>query len=394
MAPVPQASANQTVGWSGTPTHSAVQTAIRPAFKGKCCTVDSSCAYTAVSLYCGAGGLDAGFAPFFDIKWAVDRDAFAIETYNANLESRAVCGDVLKVAPPTDLKPDVVIGGPPCQGFSVIGRMDPGDPRSRHVEHFLDVVADLKPRAFVMENVKALAVNTRWAATKQRLLDRATELGYEHDLFVVNAADYGVPQARERMFLIGIEGVAPTLPEPTSAGCQPTVRDALAKLPHVGEPGNDGLCTARVVPAKKPVMRPSAYRGSLMFNGSGRPLILDAPSVTIPASLGGNATPIIDQEELESGTAPWAVGYHERLQQGGKPLKKAPARMRRITVQEAAALQTFPKGWSFSGPQVAQYRQIGNAVPPMLARVIAEMVQGKLRIADATMSVDCAALAA
>jgi DNA (cytosine-5)-methyltransferase 1 len=356
--------------------------------------VDSPRAYTLVSLYSGAGGLDAGFGPLFAIKWAIDIDASAVETYNANLAPRAVCGDVLETSPPSGLEPTVVIGGPPCQGFSVIGHMDPDDPRSRHVEHFLDVVEELEPRAFVMENVKALAVNARWAAISQRLLHRATELGYEHELFVVNAADYGVPQARERMFLIGIKGIEPTLPKPISTDSQPTVREALAGLPPVGEPGNDGLCTARVVPAKKPVMRPSAYRGSLMFNGSGRPLLLDAPAPTIAASLGGNATPIIDQEELDSGAAPWVVDYHQRLQRGGKPLTKAPTRMRRITVQEAAALQTFPRGWIFRGPQVAQYRQIGNAVPPRLAHAVAVMIHAKLEAADATLSAGSAVLAA
>ena len=370
--------------WSGFVTLAAdfhdphAKAGIRPGLKPESEVVDISRAYTAVSLYCGAGGLDAGFARYFDIAWAIDRDALAVKTYNSNLEPHAVCGDVLETSPPSGLKPDVVIGGPPCQGFSVRGRMDPEDPRSRHVEHFLNVVEELQPRAFVMENVKALAVNARWAATRQRLLDRASELGYERELFIVNAADYGVPQARERMFLIGIQGVRPTLPKPTSDRCQPTVREALARLASVGEPGNDGLCTARVVPAKKPVMRPTAYRGSLIFNGSGRPLILDAPSATIPASLGGNATPIVDQEELESGAAPWVVEYHKRLQRGGKPLTRAPMRMRRITVQEAAALQTFPQGWTFHGSQVAQYRQIGNAVPPRLSHVIAKMVHAKL----------------
>jgi DNA (cytosine-5)-methyltransferase 1 len=322
--------------------------------------------------------LDAGFAGLFDIQWAIDVDPFAVETYNANIAPHAVCGDVLTTRPPRHLRPDLVIGGPPCQGFSVIGRMDPHDPRSEHVRHFLDVVEELEPRAFVMENVKALAVNERWAGIRDGLLERAEELGYNAELFIVNALDYGVPQARERMFLIGFRDGAPVEPERTSAGKPPTVRDALCKLPRLGEPGNDGICTARVVPAKTPIMRPTAYKGSLMFNGSGRPLQLDGPAKTLPASMGGNATPIIDQEELEHGAAPWVVEYHQHLLAGGKPARKAPKRMRRITVQEAAVLQTFPIGWMFVGPQVAQYRQIGNAVPPKLAREVAKMVRDVL----------------
>ncbi len=345
--------------------------------------------YSAVSLYSGAGGLDLGFVRAgFDVQWAIDSDAFAVETYNANLEARAVCGDILRVDPPEHLRPDIVFGGPPCQGFSVIGRMDPGDPRSRHVEHFLDVVEKLEPRAFVMENVKALATSPRWAHIREGLIQRSESLGYEHELFTLNAADYSVPQTRERMFLVGLQGAPPERPAPTSEGCPPTVGDALSRLPRVGAPGNDGVCAARVVPARTPIMRPTAYKGSLMFNGSGRPLRLDGPAKTLPASMGGNATPIIDQEQLEDGSAPWVVWYHERLRNGGHPLKRAPKRMRRITVQEAAALQTFPNEWVFVGPQVAQFRQVGNAVPPSLAQAVATSVRGTLDRVDAVSQRD------
>lgn len=352
-------------------------------------------AYTAASLYSGAGGLDAGFSwAGFEVTWAIDHDAFAVQTYNRNLDNRAVCGDVLNMAPPKGIQPDLVIGGPPCQGFSVIGRMDPGDPRSRHVAHFFDVVEDLEPRAFVMENVKALAVAPRWACVRSALLERARELGYRTELFVLNALDYQVPQARERMFLIGMRDGSPERPSPTTAGRPPTVRETLSKLPRVGQPGNDGICSARVVPARAPVMRPTAYKGSLLFNGSGRPLFLDGPAKTLPASMGGNATPIIDQDELERGEEPWVVEYHRRLQEGGRPLSRAPRRMRRITVQEAAALQTFPPGWDFCGPQVAQYRQIGNAVPPNLAYAVAVGIRDALARADQEIGLSREAVAA
>ena len=145
------------------------------------------------------------------------------------------------------------------------------------------------------------------------------------------------------MFLIGVrDGDAPLT---FLASTQPvTVREALSQLPAYGEPGNDTLCTARVTPAKRPVMRPTAYRGSLLFNGNGRPLQLDSLAPTLPASMGGNATPIIDQRELETGEESWIAWYHRRLLNGGRPLKRVPAHIRRITVEEAAALQTFPAG--------------------------------------------------
>jgi DNA (cytosine-5)-methyltransferase 1 len=339
--------------------------------------------YSAISLYSGAGGLDLGFTRAgFDVQWAIDSDAFAVKTYNANLAPHAVRGDVLATDPPESLQPDLVIGGPPCQGFSVIGRMDPGDPRSRHVDHFMDVVETFEPRAFVMENVKALGANARWEHVRRRLLRRARGLGYECRLSVLNACDYGVPQSRERMFLVGFLDGRPEVPKTTTAGAPPTVRDALASLPRFGAPGNDKLCAARVVPARNPIMRPTAYRGSLLFNGSGRPLQLDAPAKTLPASMSGNATPILDQDEIDRGAAPWVVEYHQRLRKGGRPLQRAPKRLRRITVQEAAALQTFPETWEFSGPRNAQYRQIGNAVPPNLGQAVAQSVHDVLRRHD------------
>jgi DNA (cytosine-5)-methyltransferase 1 len=330
---------------------------------------------TGISLYSGAGGLDLGFVQAgVEVLWAIDSDRDAVETYRANLGKHCVHGDVLVTSPPAHLRPDLVIGGPPCQGFSVIGKMNPEDPRSAHVVHFLDVVEHHQPRAFVMENVKALASSPRWSGVRDALVERARELGYRVEIFILNAADYGVPQARERMFLVGIKGADPREPTPTTPTRRVTVRETLQRLPRVGEPGNDGVCTARVVPARVPVMRPTAHKGSLLFNGSGRPLDLDGVARTLPASMGGNATPIVDQEELERGAEPWVVAYHARLQSGRGPLKTAPARMRRITVQEAAALQTFPEGFAFEGRRNSRYRQIGNAVPPRLAFAVATEV--------------------
>jgi DNA (cytosine-5)-methyltransferase 1 len=332
-----------------------------------------------ISLYSGAGGLDQGFTEAgFDLVWANEIDPWACDTYRRHIGDHIVCGDVLEAAPPEGVEADVVIGGPPCQGFSVIGKMDEHDPRSRHVFHFLDVVEAMDAKAFVMENVKALGVNPRWAPVRRSLIDRAERLGFEVELHILNAADFGVPQSRERMFLIGIRDGKPPALEPTTAGSPQTVREALEALPRYGEPGNDGIIKAKVRPASRPVMRPTAFRGSLLFNGSGRPLHLDSPAKTLPASMGGNATPIIDQEELEHGAEPWVVAYHRRLVDGGKPLKRAPKRLRRITVEEAAALQSFPIGWEFSGPRVSQLRQVGNAVPPKLAFEVAQALREAL----------------
>jgi DNA (cytosine-5)-methyltransferase 1 len=344
---------------------------------------------TALSLYSGAGGLDAGFRDAnFDLRFANDNDRWAVETYKANLGGHAIYGDVLTTPLPDDLRPTVVIGGPPCQGFSVIGRMDPKDERSVHVDYFLHVVDHYRPDAFVMENVKALGASPRWETLRKSLLRRAREeLGYATEIYVLNATHYGVPQARERMFMIGVRDGEPVEPEAISEGNPPTVRSALSQLPRYGEKGNNTASPARVVPAAKPVMRPTPHKGSLLFNGSGRPLDLDSPAKTIPASMGGNATPIIDQDELD-GTAeePWVIEYHAHLLAGGEPLKQAPKRMRRITVEEAAALQTFEPGWEFKGPLAARYRQVGNAVPPRLAYHVALAVRKAIATARQSQS--------
>jgi DNA (cytosine-5)-methyltransferase 1 len=345
-----------------------------------------------VSLYSGAGGLDLGFAMAgFRPVFANDIDADAVATHArlfkrlgdelAHLERghAAIAADIRAVPElPGEGAADLVIGGPPCQGFSVAGRMDPGDPRSRHVWDFLGVVARVRPRAFVMENVKSLALNARWTHLLARLRSEAEQLGYSTTLHVLDASHFGVPQARERMFLVGLAGRARHVePTPTNIGDLPTLRSVLASLPPWGEPGNDTVCTAKVTPARKPVLRRSPFAG-MLFNGQGRPMNLDVPAPTLPASMGGNRTPIIDQEQLTEGSECWVIEYHRHLWTGGAPHRSIPGRLRRITVEEAAAIQTFPPEMEWVGPQSAKYRQIGNAVPPLLGYAVAKAVAGSL----------------
>lgn len=331
---------------------------------------------TFVSLYSGAGGLDLGFirAGFTPI-WANDIDPFAAQTYRANVGDHIAVGDVRAQRLPPAGSAELVIGGPPCQGFSVAGRMDPDDPRSRHVWDFLGVVGRVSPRVFVMENVAALAENERWADLRDDLVAAAKKLGFVTSLFVLNAADYGVPQARRRMFLVGVrEGNELAPPPAVSARKRKTLRDVLSQLPTYGQAGNSTLCVAKITPAVTPVLRRSPFAG-MLFNGQGRPLDLNRPASTLPASMGGNRTPIIDQHQLEHGGPSWVIEYHRRLWNGGKPYKSIPPRLRRITVEEAAAIQTFPRSVKFAGPVSAQFRQIGNAVPPRLAYHVAAAVR-------------------
>lgn len=340
-----------------------------------------------VSLYSGAGGLDLGFiAAGFTPVFANDINADAMKTYSAameaiskktgrNLGHRIITGDIREVETlPEKGSAELVIGGPPCQGFSVAGKMDPNDPRSRHVFDFLAMVERVQPQAFVMENVKALAKNKRWSKTIAEIRKKAEEIGYKTNLEVLNSANYGVPQTRERMFLVGIKDheIAYEYPKP-SVKKWIGVAEALRELPPLGEPGNDQTCKAKVTTAKSPVLRPSPFAG-MLFNGQGRPMDMDKPAPTLPASMGGNRTPIVDQETLVSRTPQWVEGYHASLQNGGQVVKDVPERLRRISVQEAAAIQTFPKDMPWYGSQCSRYRQIGNAVPPKMAYAVAQSV--------------------
>jgi DNA (cytosine-5)-methyltransferase 1 len=178
------------------------------------------------------------------------------------------------------------------------------------------------------------------------------------------------------MFLVGVREDCEGFPDPPRPTHQTpaTVRAVLADLPRAGSPGNSSVCPAQIVPAKKPVLRPSPYAG-MLFNGTGRPLNLDAPAPTLPASMGGNRTPIIDQYDLE-GTAPSCIPtLHSQLLDPDRTEISVPSQLRRITVEEAASLQSFPADVGWVGPQTARYRQIGNAVPPKLALAAARAIR-------------------
>lgn len=329
---------------------------------------------TFVSLYAGAGGLDLGFSQAgFQCLWANDIDADAVETHNTNLEGEAVCADISELGFDhlVEMAPDWVIGGPPCQGFSVAGHMRPDDPRSAHVQVFMDAVEAIRPAGFVMENVAALAENARWRHTIHSLKARAERLGYLVDLWVLDASEHGVPQSRRRMFLIGALDAMPVRPTKLPEAQRVSVRDAISALPEYGKPGNDSICRAIVTPARNPVLRKSPYAG-MLFNGKGRTLNLEAPAPTLTASMGGNRTPVVDQDLLTGrADSNWIEKYHRRLMAGGTPVTKIPKRMRRLTVEETAALQTFPSGMRFAGSQSSQFRQVGNAVPPRLGITVA-----------------------
>ncbi len=316
-----------------------------------------------IDLFCGAGGLSLGLeAAGFESALGVDTNPDACATYQQAFPKSKV-----EQLPIDEINfrqwrgVDLVAGGPPCQPFSNGGlRLAAKDSRDMLPE-FVRAVNESKPKAFILENVAGLLAlrNHDYLNAILEQFDDAYEILPPR---IVNAADYGVPQKRLRLVIIGVRGGRVDFPAPTHPiGMQVTSRSVLqANMPL------DAPNPSKVVFAKVPDLRPSPYAGHL-FNGGGRPINLNGPAPTILASAGGNKTHFVDEQNL-------VPSYHKHLYEGGRPRRGVLDGGRRLTIKESALLQSFPKGMSFEGSRSSQYTQIGNAVPPRLAEVIAASI--------------------
>ena len=351
--------------------------------------------FNAISLFTGAGGMDVGFEKAgVNVVFANEIMKEAAETYLANHPNcRLVNDDINNVLDELDEYKgmDLVFGGPPCQGFSVAGKMDPDDERSKLIFTFLDVVEKVHPKAFVMENVEALGKLEKWEPVRLKYLERARNLGYNCRPFILNATEYGVPQKRERVFFIGVKDNLDPFFEyhiesliEDQKNKAPFIRELLKPLGRAGTEKNPKTCTAKITFATNPVMRKSPYAG-MYFNGQGRPINVDEYANTLPASMGGNKTPFVDEDYLYGDAEEdWVVHYHKGLQDGSitPVFEEAPSRLRRITINEALLIQTFPEDYVFKGNKGRIYTQIGNAVPCKLAEAVAKAVINYLKKED------------
>lgn len=290
--------------------------------------------------------MDLGFIQAgHEIVWANDCYSDAVATYRQNLGDHIVEADIETLSPAVGA--DIVIGGFPCQGFSIANRKrHVEDRRNRLYLEFLRIVRELKPLYFVAENVKGI-LSLGSGRVIQMILGDFRDIGYDVGHCLLNAADYGVPQRRERVFIVGaLSGEAAPRhfpPRPTHAnpmvapvaGLKPwvSVGAALESLP---EPG-----TGSGIPNHA---RFSRYK--LRFNGHlGHRRIdpsLPAPTITARGD-----------------------------ERGGVVVIHHPSNERRVTPREAALIQGFPLGFEFIGGNTSAYRQIANAVPPPLARAVA-----------------------
>jgi DNA (cytosine-5)-methyltransferase 1 len=325
-----------------------------------------------IDLFAGAGGLTLGLkAAGVETVCAVEVEEKRARTFARHTpDADIITIDIRKVTFARYRGAvQIVYGGPPCQPFSSGGlRRSHADERNM-IPEFVRVVEEVRPAAFLMENVPGLATGERRAYLAQ-VIGQFEDLGFRVAWQVLNAAEYGVPQKRRRLFVVGLRDAPFTFPEPTHGPGRalPFVRarDVLPDEP-IGEPN-----PSRVFYAKNPDLRPSPYDGHL-FNGGGRPINLDEPCPTILASAGGNKTHFLDTLGL-------VPEYHRHLSEGGKPRTGTLPGARRLTVEESALIQTFPEGMVFCGPRSSQYHQVGDAVPPRLAEVLGRVVLGALGI--------------
>lgn len=318
---------------------------------------------TSIDLFCGAGGLSlglgrVGFRPVLGLD--LNKDACA--TYSrAFPEATVLQESVTGISFRQWSGVDLIAGGPPCQPFSNGGKRLAAEDSRDMLPEFVRAVNEALPSVFILENVAGLLA-PRNRAYFDSILATISRRYTILPPRLVNAADYGVPQKRLRVMVIGSLNRRIAFPTPTHCPdrhvkCGSVIQRG-AILGHANP--------SKVVYAKRPDLRQSPYAGQL-FNGGGRALNLDQPAPTILASAGGNKTHFIDELDL-------VPRYHKHLWSGGKPETGALLGGRRLTVLESALLQSFPEEMVFEGSRSSQYAQIGNAVPPRLAEVVGASV--------------------
>lgn len=306
-----------------------------------------------VSLFSGVGGLDLGFIRAgHQILWANDNYEDAVKTYRRNIGSHILCKDIKDVSLQEIPNHDILIGGFPCQGFSVAntGRTE-HDHRNQLYLQLLRVLNAKSPPYFVAENVKGLLSLGKGEVFKMIVNDFKRE-GYNVTHFVLNAADYGVPQRRERVFIVGVrEGVNVTINKPIPTHANPSL--GLDRKPWVS-----------IGKALSGIPEPEDDEGQKFYNHT-----YSKFKLKFNGYLGNRE---IDPDK----PAPTVTGRGDS--KGGVVVLHHPNNHRRMSGRELATAQAFPIDFIFEGTQSSIYRQIGNAVPPLLAEAVAKVFPMKV----------------
>lgn len=349
--------------------------------------------FKVIDLFCGAGGLSLGFSRAgFEIALAIDHDPDAVITYAQNIGTHVERLDIAGKAVEQSLQADVIIGGPPCQGFSSAGARKPGDARNSLVQRFAELVAHNRPSVFVFENVEGF-LTAEHGKRVFELLTPVIQAGYRLHVRKVNAANFGVPQHRKRVIVIGRLGRDPGFPAYTHSAYgapgaalagrglrpTPTIMEAWDGLPNAAQelPGvPQGHVSRRL--SDLDLERITALRpGQTMRD--------------LPATLQHISYPrrayrrVMDGSPTEKrGGAPTGL-RRLRPDEPSKAITGSaatefihPFEDRPLTIRECARLQTFPDSFVFSGGPSSQMQLIGNAIPPWFAQVIASSVMDDL----------------
>ncbi|MBM4077647.1 MAG: DNA cytosine methyltransferase, partial [Planctomycetes bacterium] len=337
---------------------------------------------TFIDLFSGCGGMSfgfhqAGFRPLL----AIDHWSDALETYKLNNPKTSVLQADLMSLKATDIMHDIgtptmIVGGPPCQGFSISGKRDPDDPRNILYRSFVDFVDVLRPKYFVMENVPNMA-SMEEGRILAAALDEFEALGYKVRSQILLASDFGVPQNRRRLFVVGVSaGDDFDFPTPTSLeiGSKVTTSQAISDLSETSL--EDGAPYA-----SEPL---SGYQSAMRFNSKGVwnhqitnhsrktvetiALVPDGGNYkNLPGHLQNTRRVNIAWTRYSSAKPSHTIDTGHRHHFHYK-FNRIP------TVRESARLQSFPDSFVFSNSRTSQYKQVGNAVPPLLAKAVGEQL--------------------
>ena len=303
-----------------------------------------------ISLFSGAGGLDLGLIQAGnDVVWANDIDADAVSTYRKNINNNIIQADIQKVDIGAIPDADVVVGGFPCQGFSMANmRRNIADERNVLYKFFYQVISRKQPKYFIAENVKGILSLGKGMVAKQ-IKEDFENAGYLVEIHKVNMADYGVPQHRERVLFVGQRKDISSqmlfrFPEPTNSKngekdlpLWVSIKEAIDDLPPIGNTDTD----------------PNNYGSAYRFI----PRNFTAHRVTDPSK---PSPTILARGNGKGGVC--AIPHYN-----GE---------RRLSIRESATIQTFPTDFVFCGRMGSCYRQIGNAVPVHFAKILgAELVR-------------------
>lgn len=341
--------------------------------------------YNVFALFAGAGGFHLGFEEKdFKVLVASDIEKVAAETHRINWPDtpfihkdirELTSKELLEAA--NGVKPDLIIGGPPCQGFSTLGAKISADPRNELFDHYARIVSELQPKGFLFENVKSMGTLYK-GAFKDKVIQRFSALGYRIYEKVINVAEYGVPQLRERLFLFG------TKEESNFSFPKKTHGDSLGLLPF----STTGAAIDDLVNKDE-----THIQGHIALNHSDT--VIERYKF-IPE--GGRLPP---PEELPEAIRRKNFGNtYKRLHRNKPALTMVPGNNafpvhptlhRSLTPREAARIQTFPDSHVFAGDRRRQCILVGNAVPPLMAESLAKSISEHFKGKSEKDDIDCLA---